>query len=202
MKPLDRALIAWSKGNFVGTIGSVYMVREYVFHEGVPVCARFYDTSGDPFIFFMPEDDDQYAHNPVNPAKHLKGRKWYPVMNGKYQTVREHFALLERSAREAKTNWRALSNNDIYAVGEAIEELRKLAVSEDLDIFISSENDNDTFLLGAKHLLRGRAEAVTCESTDQRGCYNLNDFIIHDDFGNALLQKMKKDGVTLHDLTR
>jgi hypothetical protein len=204
MKTLDRLLIDWSKGNFTGSFGLFMFAKDKVFFRGNPVCARYKDMADDPFLLFRNDYALGNVENPVVPERHFKGRKWYSVAAGHFEVIPQRLKFVRAiEARARRGGWRSLSHSEIYEVGVALRELREVVATLGMNVFVTDlENNGDVegdFVMGARHLLGGRLGAVTLKK-DEWNHYSLSSFTIHEDFGNALLLKLKDDNIALHDL--
>lgn len=201
MTRLDRAIIAWAKGNRYGHEAEIrdlgyWFARGFMFCEGLPIGVRIKDMAGSPVLLIL-----RSSLHAVTPEKHFRNKKWYAVSKNDFDRLVQLRAIIEQATARVKTirsmNEMKPNIDLLREVGAGLLTLKGLAKSYGMDIHITDLEIGDSVILGAKYLLTGRCGAICFYNTDYERGYKL-----FANFDDALLMKMKQEGVTLHALDR
>lgn len=188
MTRLDRAFIAWTQGNFVGTFPpSVVFTKQAVFSDGCMVYSRIKDFSNKAFIIKICDTPHDLRQKPVSRQILLKDSQ-SAKLHGRMHVIA---SALERCRRD----WWNIKAADLDQVGRSISQIRELVNG----FYITDLQDEDSVLLGAKFLLTGRAGAITKKPKDS--LFGAYDYVIHRSLDEGILSKMSKSDILLYDLT-
>jgi hypothetical protein len=205
MRKIDRALIAWGKGNMVGQIGPYVFQSGFVFREGVPICARLKDIGGKPFILCRDKSiDGEWLDSLVEPNRHFKNKKWSFVGAGDWTSIQGMFKTLHdaKSSPLKSPLDRLQPISHFRNIGVAINILKQMDVVKKLELCVTDHCDSDEVILGAKFVLEGTAYDATVIGIGVFDDFYAEQYKVFSSIDDAILAKLNsKSDVRLIEIT-
>jgi hypothetical protein len=209
MNRLDKAIVAWGKGNKKARYGEYTFTKLHIFQNSVPIASRYRDVEGKAIIIMRAYYGEKLVDSIITPARHFSNRPHFLLSDEDYRV----FSVIITHLDEHKLpHYRRVEIGTLQEIGMRIAEMRRLCTKYKIDhVMVSRHSSDDHVILGALYCFSGKIEAI-CQRQEGwqkspiRGRLLLERYVkpryaLFAKMDDAVLCKMAHPGVQLYDLT-